>query len=73
MHAEVQYLEGISFEMWQLIAAVVPNCDARELRRTVLRGALSSASYLTHRVFREVGSLPWPLCRGDLEANVRSL
>eukprot|EP00971_Amphidinium_carterae_P196603 3901674-Amphidinium_carterae.1 len=40
---------------------------------TLFFEVLSSASSLTHRVFREVESLPWSLCRGDLEANVRSL
>eukprot|EP00971_Amphidinium_carterae_P348194 6490371-Amphidinium_carterae.2 len=71
MQAEVQYLEGIGWAMWQLFATVVPHCDARELRHTVLQGAFSSVSYLMHRVFREAQSLPWSLTSTILSAVVR--
>ena len=63
---------GLSMSTWKALASVA-GCTAVELRDDTIAASHVSYHFLWRRVLEPAGQLPWRLCRGNIESNLRAL
>ena len=67
------WLTNIPAFTWVQLASSLEGVSADSLRCKTLMCGSTILAFLQHRVWRHVESLPWSLCRGDLEQNLKDL
>jgi hypothetical protein len=72
MVTELDYLFQLPDAVFAILS-VLTAYRAQELRSRILAAALTSASFISFKILREARELPWSLCLGDAEANLREL
>eukprot|EP00971_Amphidinium_carterae_P173831 3445766-Amphidinium_carterae.1 len=72
INVERVYLEHVPMSVWERLAAYFQHGPV-ELRHKVLLGSNICMSYLQTRVFDRLEELPWSLCHGDIQQNLRDL
>ena len=69
---ELRWVLDIPDHLWSAFASVA-GCRVDELKDTCTHAAHLSYHFTWRRVLQPAGQLPWRLCRGDLDANLREL
>ena len=69
---ELRWIVDLPISTWRSIASVV-GCTAAELRDDTIAASHASYHFLWRRVLEPAGQLPWRLCRGSIECNLRAL
>ena len=69
---ELSVLETVEAEVWACLAGPL-RLSPSELRHKVVAGSHVSLAYLDSKVFTTLSGLPWSLCLGDMETNLKDL
>jgi hypothetical protein len=59
--------------VWELYASVCEDISVRELRSGSIASSHIAMAFVWYRVFRRAKTLPWSLCDGSIEDNIRTL
>ena len=71
---ELEFAFRISDFVWKRLALAAKSALwAMDMKNACLTAVHKSVAFLAHRVFSTARSLPWSLCEGDIDANVKAL
>ena len=73
LDVEQRYLEELPSHCWQRLTSVAGLTSSVRLRDMVIRASHIARGYLELKLFSTMSDLPWCLCRGDKEQNLREL
>lgn len=67
---ELEWVMGISFEVWGKLARLIPGYSSHLMRANCVRSAHIVQAFIFRRVLQKARGLPWSLARGDVAANL---
>ena len=70
---EVVWLQRVPTWTWDRLAALVEGVNGQTLRSRSLVVSQAILAFLKYRIWDEVESMPWLLCRGDIAQNIADL
>jgi hypothetical protein len=70
---EVQGIADLSDGIWSRLAAIVPGATSQLMRCWCMESAMTTAAFITRKIFRVANQLPWTLASGDINSNLDSL
>lgn len=73
MHAQYRIIQELSIDVWRVLAAVLPGCEASQLAHDCLRSVPTGLAYLHYEAFRHLSTYPYKLTQGNVQDKVREL
>jgi hypothetical protein len=74
MAVSLQWLSGLPSEVWNILAQLTDGeSTGVDVHSYCLQAAHIQAAFMDHRFFEPASRLPWSLCQGDVQANLRAL